>query len=206
MIGRRTKVIGFALLLVLAVGAVLLTRTVRSGLGTQEEPPFAEVFLARTLRRLVVPSDLRGRKNPVALTPEVLAEGRAHFADHCATCHGNDGKGQTTMGPNFYPKVPDMTLPETQSQSDGEIFATIENGIRLTGMPAWGNGTPESAYGSWSLVHFIRHLPRITDEELQEMKSLNPKTRAEWEAEEEERKFLEGGEQPAEAPPPHSHH
>jgi hypothetical protein len=74
-------------------------------------------------------------------------------------------------------------------------------------MPAWGNGTAESAYGSWSLVRFIRHLPRITDEELQEMKSLNPKTRAGWAVEEEERKFLEGGEQPAaEAPAAHSHH
>lgn len=207
MIRRPTKVIGVVLLLGLAVGAVMLARTVRSGLSTQEEPPLAEVVLARTLRNLAAPSDLRGRKNPLPSTPAILAEGRAHFADHCAVCHGNDGKGQTAMGPNFYPKVPDMTLPETQSQTDGELFATIENGIRLTGMPAWGNGTAESAYGSWSLVHFIRHLPRITDEELQEMKSLNPKTRAEWEAEEEERKFLEGGEEPvAEAPPAHSHH
>lgn len=207
MIGRRTKVIGLVLLLALAVGAVMLARTVRSGLSTQEEPPLVEVVLARTLRNLAAPSDLRRRKNPLPSTPAILAEGRAHFADHCAVCHGNDGKGQTAMGPNFYPKVPDMTLPETQSQTDGELFATIENGIRLTGMPAWGNGTAGSAYGSWSLVHFIRHLPRITDQELQEMKSLNPKARAEWEAEEEERKFLEGGEEPAaKTPPTHSHH
>jgi mono/diheme cytochrome c family protein len=165
------------------------------------------VVLARALRRLAVPSDLRGRKNPVPLTSEVLAEGKAHFADHCAVCHGNDGKGQTAMGPNFYPPVPDMTLQETQSQSDGELFATIENGIRLTGMPAWGNGTAESAYGSWSLVHFIRGLPSLTPEEADEMRVLNPKTRAQWEAEEEERRFLEGAEEPAaETPPAHSHH
>jgi mono/diheme cytochrome c family protein len=204
----RTKAIGFVLLLGLAAGAVMLVRTVRSGLSAHEEPPLVEVVLARTLRRLAVPSELRGRKNPVPLTSEVLAEGKAHFADHCAACHGNDGKGQTAMGPNFYPKVPDMTLPETQSQSDGALFATIENGIRLTAMPAWGDGTAESAYGSWTLVHFIRQLPRLTEQDLQEMKSLNPKTRAEWEAEEEERKFMDGEEQPAAAAPPtaHSHH
>ena len=204
---RRTKVIGLVLLLVLAAGAVMLAQTVRSGLSTQHEPPLAEVVLARTLRRLAVPSDLRGRKNPVPLTSAVLAEAKAHFADHCAVCHGNDGKGQTAMGPNFYPQVPDLTLQETQSQSDGELFATIENGIRLTGMPAWGNGTAESAYGSWTLVHFIRRLPSLTPEEADEMRALNPKTRAEWEAEEEERKFLEGGEEPAaERPAAHSHH
>jgi mono/diheme cytochrome c family protein len=207
VIRRRTRVIGLALLLGLAAGVVLLARTVRSGLSTHEEPPLVEVVLARTLRRAAVPSDLRGRENPLPMTPAILAEGRAHFADHCAVCHGNDGKGQTAMGPNFYPKVPDMTLRETQSRSDGELFATIENGIRLTAMPAWGNGTAASAHGSWSLVHFIRHLPRITDEELREMRSLNPKARAEWEAEEEERRFLEGGEEPtAEAPAAHAHH
>lgn len=204
---RRTKVIGLVLLLGLAIGATMLVQTVRSGLSTQHEPPLVEVVLARTLRRLAVPSDLRGRKNPVPSTSEVLAEGQAHFADHCAVCHGNDGKGQTAMGPNFYPPVPDMTLQETQSQSDGELFATIENGIRLTGMPAWGNGTAESAYGSWSLVHFIRRLPTLTPEEADQMRALNPKTRAQWEAEEEERRFLEGGEEPAaETPPAHSHH
>src|ERR671918_2329156 len=139
---------------------------------------------------LAVPSDLRGRKNPVPLTSEVMAEGKAHFADHCAVCHGNDGKGQTAMGPNFYPKVPDLTLPETQSQSDGELFATIENGVRLTAMPAWGDGTTESAYASWTLVHFIRHLPKLTEQELSEMEKLNPRPHAEWAQLQEEERFL----------------
>jgi mono/diheme cytochrome c family protein len=195
---RRTKVIGLVLLLGLAAGATMLVPTVRSGLSAQEEPPYVEVVLAHTLRRLAVPSDLRGRKNPLRVTSAIVAEGRAHFADHCATCHGNDGKGQSAMGPNFYPKVPDLTLRETQSQSDGALFATIENGIRLTGMPAWGNGTAESAYGSWGLVHFIRHLPHITPEEVAEMEQLNPKTRAEWEEMEQEKQFLEGEEGDAE--------
>lgn len=205
---KRSKVVAAVLLLAGLAVALLLMRTVRYGLSAQDEPPAIEVFLAATLRRLAVPSDLRERKNPRPLTPEVLAEGRAHFADHCAQCHGNDGKGKTSMGPNFYPKVPDMTLAATQSQSDGALFATIENGIRLTGMPAWGNGTAESAAGSWGLVHFIRHLPKLTDEELEEMKSLNPKTREEWIAEAEAEKFLEGGEEPAGATAPkgQSHH
>ena len=200
---------GIVLLLVAAMGAVLLIRTTRYGLSALDEPTRIEHVLARAMRHYATPSDLRGRKNPVPLTQEALAEGRAHFADHCAPCHGNDGKGQTAMGPKFYPKVPDMTLDETQSQSDGEIFATIENGIRLTGMPGWGDGSAESAYGSWTLVHFIRHLPKITEDELSEMQRLNPKTLAEWEALREEDAFLAGGENgtrepmPAESKPHH---
>jgi len=206
----RVKVALGVAVVVLAAAAALLVHTLRYGLSAHDDPTHIEHVLARTMRHYATPSDLRGRKNPVPLTPEVLAEARAHFADHCASCHGNDGKGQTSIGQKFYPKAPDMTLPETQSMSDGEIFATIENGIRLTGMPGWGDGTAQSAYGSWTLVHFIRHLPQVTSEELEEMKSLNPKTRAEWEAEAEERKFLEGDEGgmsgPETRPPAGAHH
>lgn len=184
-----------------AAGAVVVAGgMVRRGFSALDEPSAAEALLARTLRRYAVPISLRDRANPVPLTPEVLAEARAHFADHCAICHGNDGRGRTDLGRRFYPRVPDMTLPETQSQSDGALFATIENGIRLTAMPGFGAGTAESAHGSWTLVHFIRHLPRVTAEELEEMRGLNPKTRAEWEAEAEEARFLAGEDEGA--PPP----
>jgi mono/diheme cytochrome c family protein len=200
---RRRVIIGPVLAVAMAAAA-LLAGTLRYGFSAQDEPTAIEHFLARKLRRYAVPTDLRQRSNPVPLTPEVLAEARAHFADHCAICHANDGKGDTVIGKNLYPKAPDMTLAETQSQSDGELFATIENGVRLTGMPGWGNGTAESAYGSWTLVHFIRHLPKLTAEDLAEMKELNPKSRDELEDEEATRRFL-AGEEPRPAAAGHKH-
>ena len=204
---RRTKVAIAAALSAIVAAGVLLLQTLRYGFSAKDEPSRIEEVMARTMRHYATPSDLRGRRNPLPETPEVLAEAMGHFADHCAVCHGNDGKGQTAMGPNFYPKAPDMTLSETQAQSDGELFATIENGIRLTGMPGWGNGTAESAYGSWTLVHFIRHLPRITAEEIVEMEALNPKNRTAFEQEQEEKRFLEGGGGGGEpASKPISHH
>ena len=204
---RRTKVAIAAALSAIVAAGVLLLQTLRYGFSAKDEPSRIEEVMARTMRHYATPSDLRGRRNPLPETPEVLAEAMGHFADHCAVCHGNDGKGQTAMGPNFYPKAPDMTLSETQAQSDGELFATIENGIRLTGMPGWGNGTAESAYGSWTLVHFIRHLPRITAEEIVEMEALNPKNRTAFEQEQEEKRFLEGGDGVAgPAAKPSGHH
>ena len=204
----RTRVIGAILLAVLGGGVVMVVRTVRYGLSARDEAPALEQFIAKSMRRWAVPSDLSKRKNPVPLTPDVLAEARAHFADHCAYCHGNDGKGRTEIGQNLYPRAPDMTLAETQGQSDGALFATIENGIRLTGMPAWGNGTAESAHGSWTLVHFIRHLPQITPEEIAEMERLNPKPPAEAATAKEEEEFLAGSDEaaPAATPSPGGHH
>ena len=187
------EVLAGVLLLGLLLGGIIFIRTTRYGFSAHDEPTAMEAFMAARMRRWSVPADLRNVKNPVPSTPEVLAEARAHWADHCATCHANDGKG-SDMGKKLYPRAPDMTLERTQMLSDGELFATIENGIRLTGMPAFGDGTAESAYGTWTLVHFIRHLPKITPEELEEMKKMNPISPMEMEQAQSEEEFLEGGE------------
>lgn len=187
---------GLVLLLLVAGGFAAIGGMLRSGLSTHAEPSALEAAVARSLRRWATPADLRDASNPLPLSPTVLAEGRAHWADHCATCHGNDGKGKTSLGERMYPRAPDMTLPATQELSDGELFAIIENGIRLTGMPGWGDGTAESAYGSWGLVHFVRHLPQLTADDLAAMEALNPRTPAEWEEIQAEREFLEGGDPP----------
>ena len=204
-ISRRTSiVIGVVAVLIVACG-LAFARTLRYGFSAHDEPTRIEATMAKMMRHYSAPTDLRDAKNPIPLTPAILDEARDHFADHCAGCHDNDGKGQTEMGPRFYPKVPDMTRPETQSQSDGELFATIENGIRLSGMPGWGDGTAESARGSWTLVHFIRHLPKLTPEEIGEMEKANPKSPEEWEAMQNEQKFLEGDSNAKPATPEHHH-
>ena len=76
------------------------------------------------------------------------------------------------MGQGLYPKPPDLRLRPTQDLTDGEIFYIIQNGIRLTGMPAWGSS--HEAEDSWKLVLFIRHLPQLTAEEEKDMKQYNP--------------------------------
>jgi cytochrome c553 len=190
---RRPIKIALLVLVILAlVGGALLWSILRHGFSAHDEPSRVEVWAARSMRHWATPAELRNEDNPLPLTPQVLAEARAHWADHCAVCHGNDGKGKTVIGEHLYPQAPDMMLRATQSLSDGELFSVIENGIRLTGMPGWGNGTAESGYGSWGLVHFIRHLPKLTPEEIAEMEALNPKTPEEWEEMQAEEAFLSG--------------
>lgn len=124
---------------------------------------------------------------------QILQEARAHWADHCAICHANDGSGNTEVGRNLYPRAPDMRAATTQSKTDGELYYVIANGIRLSGMPAWGQ-PGNSDLDSWKLVHFIRHLPTLTPQEIEEMKKLNPKTPAELIEEQDEEQFLRGDE------------
>jgi len=168
--------------------------TIRRGFSARDNPSALEAYLAKTARNLSIPASERDAKNPFAPTAEVLGEARAHFADHCATCHGNDGSGKTEIGQNLYPKTPDLRQSETQSLTDGQIYYIIHNGIRLTGMPAWGG--PGEDDDSWKLVLFIRHLPQMTPQEMKEMEPLNPKSAAERSEEEDEQRFLNEGKTP----------
>jgi len=178
---------------------------VRGGVGTRLEPGRTETVAARRLRSWAIPAAARDLHSPVTATPEIVKEGMDHFADHCASCHANDGSGDTEMGKGLYPRAPDMRRAETQSLSDGELFYIIENGVRLTGMPAWGTGTQESTEATWKLVQFVRHLPNLTDAEVEAMKALNPKSAEEWREEDEARRFLEGGAEPAPKAPAPAH-
>jgi mono/diheme cytochrome c family protein len=185
-----------ALALLVGVGAVLMVAAFiwigSRGISARAQPGRVETVLARTMRRLAIPRGDRSRQNSVARSPEVIAEGMAHYADHCAACHANDGSGETEMGLGLYPKPPDMRLPETQLLTDGELFYIIENGVRLTGMPAWGTGTHKDEESTWQLVHFIRELPRLTPERIEEMKQLNPQSPAEVRQDIEAERFLRG--------------
>jgi mono/diheme cytochrome c family protein len=199
----------FALLvaIVVAIAAVGLWYLLNSGVSAKEQPGRIEEFAARRVRNMAIANRARSLTNPVVSSGEVIAEGRAHFADHCAVCHANDGSGDTPMGRGMWPKAPDLRLAATQDLSDGELFWIIENGIRFTGMPAWGTGTKDGEEASWHLVLFIRRLPRITAPELEEMESLNPKAPAEIRQQMEEEKFLNGGgDTPISTPAtPHKH-
>jgi mono/diheme cytochrome c family protein len=175
-----------------------------NGFSAREKPGAMETSLARRVRTMAIPSSARDRSNPIANSPEVQAAARAHWADHCAICHGNDGSGETPMGSKTYPPAPDMRLAPTQQMTDGELFYIIENGIRFSGMPGWGSGSGHDETESWHLVHFIRHLPALTLEEKKEMERLNPKSPDEIKEEQEEEAFLKG--ETKNEPPTKHHH
>jgi len=187
---RRALVwLAAALMMTLAVTA-FFTRGM--GFTSRANPGALEARLALAARRWAMPSSARSRVNPVAGSPEALKDGMEHWADHCATCHSNDGSGGGAMGRSLYPPAPDMRERRTQSMTDGELFYIIERGVPFTGMPAWGTGMPEGEQDSWKLVQFIRHLPQLSAAELEVMEGLNPKSPRQMEMEKHIHDFLKG--------------
>jgi len=186
-IGLGVIVIVAALLLIGALGYARAT-----GLRARATPGGLETRVARTVRSFAISARDRDRANPVAPSPDAIQGGLEHFADHCASCHANDGSGLTDFGRGLFPPPPDLRNEPTRRLTDGELFYIIENGIRFTGMPAFGTGSADGEGESWKLVHFIRHLPRLSDEERVRMESLNPRSPVEVRQELEEERFLRG--------------
>ena len=196
---------GALAVIVVALAAGVVFVVAARGFSARERPSAIEQWVARRARAMAAPDGAKDLANPVPNSAEVLAEARAHWADHCAGCHANNGSGDTEMGKRMYPPAPDMRQADTQQMTDGELFFVIQNGVRMTGMPAWGGTSSHDEQDSWKLVRFIRHLPQITPEEERQMQSLNPKTPDDLKEEQEEKNFL-NGENPHEETEHHHHH
>lgn len=138
------------ILLALAGGAVWLHSA--AGFSAKAKPTWIEARLAAWSRRLALPGRENQIKNPLPPTPELLAAARQLYQTQCAQCHNTNGDGRTSLGQSMYPQVPDLR-GLTQNKTDGALFYTIRNGVRMSGMPAW---TQDSDQQLWELVDLIR--------------------------------------------------
>ena len=155
-------------LIVLAVVVVVVGLLSLTNLFSATTAPGRfETAVALRVRNMSIPAEARRAQNPFAGQKDAWRTGADHFEDHCAVCHGDDGHGRGEIGQNMSPRVPDMTTARTQALTDGDLFYVISSGVRWTGMPAWkGEHTPEE---TWRLVSFIRHLPRLTADEMEQI-------------------------------------
>ncbi len=205
---KRGSLLFLVLIVALGLFAAAAVSILHDGLSARAQPSALETAIARSARKMAAPSSAHNAKNPVVDSREVQREARLHFADHCAICHGNDGSANTQIGHGLYPKPPDLRAAETQKLSDGDIYWIIENGIRLTGMPAFASADSQhsDAESTWKLVHFIRHVPALTSEERLEMEKYNPKGPEDRQEEQQENDFLNGAPaKPSSKPDSHRH-
>jgi mono/diheme cytochrome c family protein len=198
--------ISFIVAVVAVVIGGLLLYIRGHGFSAREEPSWMEKVMAENARKIATPADAKTLRNPRAeQSADMIAEADEHFVEHCSICHGIEGRGDTTIGRNLYPKVPDMTQSQTQELSDGELYYIIYNGIRLTGMPAWGSEDKPEAI--WDLVSFIRRLPKLSPEELQHLQEAAREAGGELSEQAPEPEKKEGAEPTKErkAMPKHTH-
>ena len=147
-----------ALLLVAALVCAGGAFWIHRGFRARSTPAASEAYLARKIRNFAIPASEQRSKNTLDATPENLQQARELFIEHCAACHGLDGGARTQLSENLYPRVPDLRASPTQTLGDGELHYIIENGVQLTGMPAFTDLHESPQRGAWLLVLYVRNL------------------------------------------------
>jgi mono/diheme cytochrome c family protein len=102
------------------------------------------------------PASAKQLKNPLSVTEENIAGGRALFNQHCASCHGADGRAQTEMAATMKTKPADLTGSAVHGRTPGEIYWVITNGIKASGMPAFKDKMGEQE--RWQTVLYLQRL------------------------------------------------
>lgn len=144
----------FCLIGLALVGACII---LSFNISALPEPGKFETSVANKAKNVLVRRETR-RAKPKELPVTAAASDNAQniFGSECASCHG-DGRTPSDIGRGMYPRTPDLGGAEVQHWSDPELFWIIHNGIRLTGMPAFGKQLSDEE--TWSLVHYVRSLP-----------------------------------------------
>ena len=141
-------------LAVVLIGIALM----RFNLTALHEPGRAETRLADLSKRYFI---YRASRHGIPPRPQVtkasIERGGSHYGLDCGVCHADDGRAQRPPGQWMYPRASDLTSKQVQSYSDQELFWIIQNGIRFTGMPAFGD--VETPVHVWDLVNYVRTLP-----------------------------------------------
>ena len=155
---KKFVTVGVGVLVLLA--AIIAAATSLFTLSALPEPGRTEMFVATRAKHFLVRRSSREGIPPTPAAQEASAkEGERLFGTECGACHGNSGHNPTDAGRWMYPRAADLTSRDSQSYSDQELFWIIKNGIRLSGMPAFGK--VESDDNIWDLVFYVRALPKV---------------------------------------------
>ena len=82
---------------------------------------------------------------PAAGAPETATPVQKLYVQHCAVCHGPDGRGNGPAAPSMIPRPRDFTqgsykyksTPAGAPPSDDDLYAAIADGLAASAMPGW---------------------------------------------------------------------
>jgi mono/diheme cytochrome c family protein len=141
------------------IGAIAVAS--RLTLSALPEPGQTEMFLVTKAKHYLV-QRCAGHDVPPPPSDRQAGtkEGEKLFGTECAACHGLSGQSPTDAGRWMYPRAANLASRDSQSYSDQEVFWIIKNGIRLSGMPAFGRVEPDEHI--WDLAFYVRALPKVS--------------------------------------------
>ena len=136
------------------------------------EDPAPLRWVMETTRENAVKSRATAINAPSLEGAQQIQEGFRSFRDMCAICHTPPGASPSPTALGLNPEPPDLALRAEETSAE-ELFWVIKNGIRMTGMPAWGWTHEDEEL--WSIVAFLKTLPDMSIDDYQVLDQKTPK-------------------------------
>ncbi len=153
--------VGILIIVLVGAGILLMYTGVYDVAATTRESPITRFLFSTTMDRSV-----RVRAKDIVV-PSVddsvtFTIGFSHYQEMCVTCHGSPAEGRDEAGQGLNPPAPDLSEAATD-WSPSELYWIVKNGVRMTGMPAFGPTHDEKEL--WAIVAFVQKLPGMSPEE-----------------------------------------
>lgn len=112
---------------------------------------------------------------PPAFTPQETIAGMRIYEHDCMDCHGGPGVPRAAWVQGMNPSPP-FLIDVPRRWSKGQIFFVVKNGVKMTGMPAWG--ATESDGRIWDVVAFLEAMPEMKPADFQRLQAAGTKAAA----------------------------
>lgn len=151
------------ILLILAAGSLLafIYSGVSDVAATAKESHFTRWVLG-TVRERSIESRLGTIQIPALNDPAMISNGARDYHDMCEVCHLAPGVKSSDIRAGLNPHPPELARAVPYS-TPAELFWVVKNGIKMTGMPAWGVNNSDQKL--WDIIAFLQQLPRMTPAE-----------------------------------------
>jgi mono/diheme cytochrome c family protein len=149
----------FMVILVLAAGAVAFVWSGAYNVSARVPHLGITVWLLQTVRNRSISAHSKGLSVPPLNDRGYIELGLHHFHPMCRLCHGAPGYSREEFAQGLYPAPPDLVSGQVQGLKNSELYWIVDNGLKMTGMPAFG--VTHSEKEMWAIVAFLRRLPKL---------------------------------------------
>jgi mono/diheme cytochrome c family protein len=150
---------GLVSLFLVAVVATVLLSSGRAINVAATAPPDWVDRLAPQVLEAAVKRESKALQVTIPTDPAAMERGFSHYRENCLPCHGAPGGKRTEFAQGLNPQPPELDSPAVKAASDAELFWITKNGIRMTGMPAFGVNHSDDEIRD--ILAFVRKLPSL---------------------------------------------
>ena len=120
----------------------------------------AERSIKRNSASLTVPYDVDDKN--------MYVKGFKEYEEMCVQCHGAPGVEASSTGKGLFPPPPKFPEENLYEYSLKDIFWVTKNGVKMTGMPAYGPTHEDKTI--WAIAIFLDKLRNLSEAEYKSLR------------------------------------